>query len=374
MVVNSKKLIIKILLKKEFIKKELPCYYNILCKYQSKNYYYYNIPNTKKIIKSNKKIQRVNKMLIENMLALDANLYKKIRIMKTNKLPSNILNKNRKNKFLKNKCNMISIQTTKDSCEKTSQKLNISNMQSENIDTEQSHTRSVSTNTIIPDFDDEKVFHYRSKSVTFVEDSLEQIRLFNMFDPPNSITMTPTHYSTGKIDSNSLIRFHRRNRYDNFKVVPFTPSELKKNALYDHPVRSHRSIPKMKMPYNLKMDFSFGDPISSSPKSSTPSSPMSGTSTPTSESSPKENSLSSYKLEKNSTLNYELRDTSLSPKKMVMNYEITKPKSPVLSNNYSYSSNVMDTSINFVNNKEVLYNTSLITVNPNKIPPLAQVV
>lgn len=359
--VNAKKLIVTILLKKEFIKKELPCYYNynILCKYQNKSYYYYNIPNTKKIIKSNMKIQKVSKMLLENMLALDANLYKKIKNIKGYKLSSNIVNKNRKHKLIKNKCNMLSTQNTKSFCETNSQKISLKSepkMKTETIKTEP-HTRNLSSNTIIPDFDDnEKVFHYRSKSVTFVKDSLEQIRLFNIFDPPNSITMTPTHYSTGKIDSNSLIRFHRRNRNDDFKILPFSPSELKKNALYDHPVRRHRSTSKFNMPYNLKMDFSFGDPISPSPLNSSTTLP-----TPT----------SPLPLEKKNTSNYKLSEVSAPSKEMKLSFDITKPKSPVLSNNCNYS---IDSSINFVNNKEVIYNTSLLSVNSHEITPLPQVV
>lgn len=389
MVVNAKKLIIKILLKKEFIKKELPYYYKLLCKYQNKYYYYYN---TKKLIKSNMKIHKVSKMLLENMLALDVNLYKKIKYMKGYKLSSNnINNKNRRNNklIIKNKFNMISsTNSSKDCCgEKTSPKLTLKIQpmmkNSENIiktEQQQTHTYTHNLNNNSSAFlskfnknenveEEEKAFHYRSKSVTFVKESLEQIRLFHIFDPPNSITMTPTHYSTGKIDSNSLFRLHKRNRNDKFKVIPFTSSELKKNALYDHPVRSsHRT--KLNMPYNLKMDFSFGS-SSPSPKSSTPSSPMS---------SPKLQMSNNLPLEKNNTSNYKLSDVQSSPKEMNLSYELGKPKSPVLPNNYSYTTNVnvMDNSLNFVNNnKEVIYNTSLLTVNSvtsHKITPLVQLI
>jgi len=368
--VNNKKLIITILLKKEFIKKELPCYYNILCKYQNKSYYYYNIPNSRKIIKSNMKIQKVNKMLLENMLALDSNLYKKIKNIKNKKISSNINNKSRKYKLIKNKCNMLLTPNKKISYE-TLQKININTQQqqqpqpqqqpeikNEIMKTEPPHTRNLSSSTIIPDFDEnKKVFHYRSKSVTFVKDSLEQIRLFNIFDPPNNITMTPTHYSTGKINSNSLIRFHRRNRNDDFQIVPFTPSELKKNALYDHPVRRHRSNSKHNMPYNLKMDFSFGDPISPSPMSSPKSSVTSSPSTP-------------LPYEKNTISNYKISDDN-SLKDMDITYEIPKSKSPVLSNKCNYT---MESTFNFVNNKEGLYNPTLLSVSQHKVTSLPQIV
>lgn len=120
----------------------------------------------------------------------------------------------------------------------------------------------------MPCDDDDNMFHERSKSVTFLKDTLEQIRLFNTYDPPTHITSTPIHYSTGKIDSKSLFSL-KNQRASPLDVLlsPFTPTELKKNALFDHPVRSHRSLAKYKMPYHLKLDFTFGDPITTEPKS-----------------------------------------------------------------------------------------------------------
>jgi hypothetical protein len=314
-------------------------------------------------------------MLLENMLALDANLYKKIKYMKGYKLSSNNINKNRRNKLMiKNKLNMISsTKNSKDCCvEKTLPKLTFKIQpmmkNSENIiKTEQPHTRNLNSNNsafLTGNVEEEKAYHYRSKSVTFVKESLEQIRLFHIFDPPNSITMTPIHYSTGKIDSNSLFRLHNRNRNDKFKVISFTSSELKKNALYDHPVRSsHRS--KLNIPYNLKMDFSFGS-NSPSPKSSSPSSPKS---------TPKLEMSNNLPIEKNNTSNYKLSEDRSSQKEMNLSYELGNPKSPVVPNNYSYTTNVMDNSLNFVNNnKEVIYNTSALTVTPHKITPLVQLI
>lgn len=407
--VNAKNLIITFLLKKEFIKKELQYYYNITCKYPNKRYYYYNILNTKKILKSNMEIQKVNKMLLENMLILDANLYKKIKNIKGYKLSSS-----KKYKIIKNKNKMLSIQNKRKAASNRQQKLIITttNNTTNNIsiiktDTQmeeknvipkmikpqpqetpsQLHTRNLSSSTIIPDFDEnEKIFHYRSKSVTFVKDSLEQIRLFNMFDPPNSITMTPTHYSTGKIDSHNLFGIHRRNRNDEFKIIPFTAAELKEKALYDHPVRSHRRFSKFKMPYNLKMDFSFGDPISPSPlsKSMTASSPSESNPiqipTPISPTTPTMPALQlDYKFpdtDMNSTNNVVSLTSPLPSPPPSPPRTLTKHKrSPILpNNNYSYATSNLEP-INFVKKKNILYNkTSLLSVTQNEITSLAQVV
>ncbi|ORX87602.1 hypothetical protein BCR32DRAFT_274393 [Anaeromyces robustus] len=413
--VNAESLIITILLKKGFIKKELQYYYNISCKYPSKRYYYYNILNIKKLLKSNMEIQKVNKMLLENMLTLDANLYKKVKTNKNNKLSLN-----KKYKIIKNKGNIKNTNTIKKNIIKTTNnttnifaksfsipvKTSIkteTKMEEKNIiptiikpkpqiqETQsQLHIRTLSSNTIIPDFDDnEKIFHYRSKSVTFVKDSLEQIRLFNMFDPPNSITMTPIHYSTGKIDSHNLFGIRRRNKNDELKIIPFTTTELKENALYDHPVRSHRRFSKFNMPYNLKMDFSFGDPISPSPlsKSMTVSSPSdtkpSQAQSPIAQTPQTPTTLtttlhSNYKLSTN--------DNDMNtPKTIVSSTPLPSPppspkplskhsRSPILSNNnYKYTAENLET-INFVKEKSVLYNTSLLSVTQNEMTSLAQVV
>jgi len=307
------------------------------------------------------KIQKVNKLLLENMLAVDANIYKKIKNIKGNK----VLKKTRKNKIIKNKnkmfTNKININkiNTNKTCEDNSQN-NQKSIIEENcssISKPYSKNSCSSSSTIIPDFDNEQKFHYRSKSVTFVEDSLEQIRLFNTFDPPNSINMTPTHYSTGKINSHSLLKYHRRYRNDEFKLLPFSPSELKENALYDHPVRSHRRYSKFNMPYNLKMDFSFGDPISTTPIT-----------TPKLESTPltlENNNINNDKSESNEC-NKEVSITS--------NPDVTKhSKSPIQLNNYTYTSNNIESikkPINFVNERNVIYDNKLLSVTTNKIPQL----
>ncbi|ORX45423.1 hypothetical protein BCR36DRAFT_585737 [Piromyces finnis] len=206
------------------------------------------------------------------------------------------------------------------------------------------HPENITSKSIIPQFS----IHCRSKSVTFVEDCLEQIRLFNISDPPNSINMTPTHYSTGRINSHSLMKFNRHNR--NEEIIPFTSEELKENALYDHPVRKHRPYSKFNMPYNLKMDFSFGDPIS--PKSL-----------------PSRNSPSSE-----NTYNYKISDMKNNKITNATNIFIPKHKrSPVLSTNYTFSSNSLENSINFMNEKETLHHTSFI-VKSQPIHPLNQLV
>jgi len=334
--VNSK-ILIRILLKKDLIKKDLLR--------KNKKYYYYNILNTKKIIKSNMKIQKINRMIIENMLEIDSDLYKKIKNLKINKII------NRKHKIINNKNIMHSVQTTKP-CVLNSQN---------KIETKMETSIKPKLNTIlnnITDIKNENKFHCRSKSVTFVEDTLEQIRLFNTFDPPNSINLTPTHYSTGKINSNSLLKFHRRNRNEDFKIIPFTNTELKENTLYDHPVRRHRSNSRGNKPYNLKMDFSFGN--STAPSNLT---------TPTYKTASSTESLSIPSI-KNS--NYKTCSKEVS---IISNSNISKqPKSPMLSDNFCYASSEIERPLNFVNNKQVLCNTSLLSLTENKITSIPQLV
>jgi len=341
-----KKLIITVLLKKEFIKKELPYYYNISYKCQNKNIYYYNIPNSKKIIKSNMKLQKISKLLLNNMIALDTNLFKKIKSMKGYK----ISNKNRKYKVIKNKCNMLSLQTS-NTCEFVSQ-VNSEETKCNSINSINNNSNDINTKTVVIPQYNNNIIHCRSKSVTFVEDCLEQIRLFNISDPPNSINMTPTHYSTGKINSHSLERLHRRNRNDEFKLIPFTSDELKENALYDHPVRKHRPYSKFNMPYNLKMDFSFGDPI---PSSSIPSNITASM----------ENNISNYKLDKTTT-----EEVSNSTKNSTPKHE----RSPVLLNNYTYSSNLIEKPISFINEKEALQTSSSLIMKTQQVTSLPQLV
>jgi len=333
--VNSK-ILIRILLKKDLIKKDLLR--------KNKKYYYYNILNTKKIIKSNIKIQKINRMLIENMLEIDSDLYKKVKNLKIYKII------NRKHKIINNKNNMHTIQTIKPSV------LNSQNKIEKKLETSIIQKMNIIPN--IPEIKNENKFHCRSKSVTFVEDTLEQIRLFNTFDPPNSINLTPTHYSTGKINSNSLLKFHRRNRIEEFKIIPFTNTELKENTLYDHPVRRHRSNSRGNKPYNLKMDFSFGN--STAPSNLT---------TPTYKAAPSTESLSIPSI-KNS--NYKLSYSRICSKDVSV---ISKQSnSPILSDNFCYTSSEIENPLNFVNNKKVLCNTSLLSLTENKITSIPQLV
>ncbi|OUM69414.1 hypothetical protein PIROE2DRAFT_2720 [Piromyces sp. E2] len=261
-----------------------------------------------------------------------------------------ISSKKRKYKVIKNKCNMLSLQTSK-VCELVSQIESKEQKFNKNIVISDCQSNDVNTkSSVIPIYNNTNIIHCRSKSVTFVEDSLEQIRLFNISDPPNNINVTPTHYSTGKINSQSLMRFHRRNRNDELKVIPFSSTELKENALYDHPVRKNRPYSKFNMPYNLKMDFSFGDPISPSPISTN----------------------NAPSVEKNIG-NHKLSEPCLEEDTNSKHSSIHKHRrSNVSLNNFTYSSSTLEKPIRY-NEKETLQNSPLI-VKSQQISPLPQLV
>ena len=332
------KIIIKILLKKDFIKKEL--------QFKNKKCYYYNIPNSRKIIKSNKKIQKINSMLIGNFLLIDANLYNKIK----NKKDYKTLNKYRNHKILNNKGNMLSTQSIKP-CDINSQNKIKTKV---NINSNNLETTKMNTIENISDIKNEKKFHFRSKSVTFVKDSLEQIRLFNTFDPPNNINFTPTHYSTGKINSDSLLKF-QKNRNHELGILPFTNTELKESALYDHPVRRNRSNSKCNKPYNLKMDFSFGNSLSISKLSS-----------------PTSNSISTVKSISLPSLNSNSDSCS---EKMSSLSASGHQRSSIILNNFCYTSSEIENPINYVNNNKGLYSpSSIFSLTKNKIASIPQLV